>query len=204
MKLFLSKLFFVLWYVVGQSTANDAACPLDDSHETTVMMFLESEEEVGGEGLTQAAIDAIADGFMNVYNDMQAGFCDDETKIIETVEVSLFEERRLSDADDEESIVEERQLQYIGSNTTFLSSYFSFFFRIVFACRGCPGGAPLFDDAARRLGQAQMSKAASRGKPDKFMKKFDKWIEKEHSSGRLQSIIVKENKGQLKHVKFGN
>mmetsp|Transcript_12265 Transcript_12265/g.20320 ORF Transcript_12265/g.20320 Transcript_12265/m.20320 type:complete len:197 (+) Transcript_12265:57-647(+) len=191
MKLFFFlRLVCVLWYAIGQSTADDPACPVDDDFESTVELLLASD--VPGGDLTGAEIDALADGFMIVYNAMQEGECDDETKLIDEAEGVILEERR------------DLQEALFNFNTTF---HYGMFIRFTGRCRNCGGIPSLFNDAIRRLGRKEaLTTEVSRGvKSTQFIKQFEKWIVKEHSTGRLKSVVVKaENIEKWRDTKAGN
>lgn len=187
MKLLISKLFCLIIVAAGQVLASDTTCVVEDEFEAMEDIVFESS--VPADELTEADLAALAEGIKTVYNDMQAGICDDDTMIIETVHLSVVDRRRLTTAvaQDEEG----RDLQYN------FEKFFMFILMLTQgSCRGCPSYSFIFDDASRRLGREKSlrsnsleAKAKIRGNSKEFMKNFDKWIKKEQKTGgKLQSV----------------
>jgi hypothetical protein len=95
------------------------------------------------EKVTDAELKALEDAFLSSYNSLASQYCDSQFKKLTNVTISSeFVDQRTR------NLGETRQLQTGGG-----PKRFSFRVSVMGNCRYCPKNAPLFNDAARRLGE---------------------------------------------------
>ncbi len=169
----------LLWWcnvammVIAQDTAS---CPLDEQHEASLVIQY-ATTTTDGAILSPETIDTLEQGIREIYNGMQAGICDIETKLIVAVDfVEVQSVRRLMSNAFDDSASPRRQL----------ITFYALYFTIYFNCRGCSSNTLFGNDAPKRrlrTQQAMLTKAARVGKK-LFGQKLNRWIVKKRSQGK--------------------
>ena len=164
---------------------------LSDIFATSEVLLFQSTVPSSGEApalLSQEELDILAEGFIEVYNELQGDNCDNETIIATSAEGTQIVRLR-------------RNLQvYVNRIVSF---------RIRGNCRAC-GNRPLIgNDAPGRFLQqngkdVRFKRIVSKINRGRFMKEYRLWLDNQRASGRFTSSseirarsIVKEGKIEI-------